>query len=79
MVEKTYELQNFEEQGKWLQKNYERLRKKYYNQFVAIKDKEVFVSGANIKQVIKKVESKGEDPSFILIEYLPKEKFNLVV
>ena len=68
------EINNFEEDSKWFYDNINLLRKrKLSNQFVAIKNKEVIASGKDINLVIKQVQSKGENPSYIVIEYIYPE------
>jgi len=67
-------MNNFEEDSKWLHNNFDLLRKrKLSGQFVAIKNKEVIAQGEDINLVIKQVQEKGEDPSYILIEYIYPE------
>jgi len=67
-------MNSFEEDSKWLYNNLDLLRKrKLSGQFVAIKNKEVIAQGKDINLVIKQVEKKGENPSYILIEYIYPE------
>jgi len=67
-------MNSFEEDSKWLYNNLDLLRKrKLSGQFVAIKNKEVIAQGEDINLVIKQVEKSGENPSYILIEYIYPE------
>jgi len=67
-------MNSFEEDSKWFYNNLDLLRKrKLSGQFVAIKNKEVIAQGEDINLVIKQVEKKGENPSYILIEYIYPE------
>ena len=67
-------MNSFEEDSKWLYNNLDLLRKrKLSGQFVAIKNKEVIAQGKDINLVIKQVEKSGENPSYILIEYIYPE------
>ena len=67
-------MNNFEEDSKWFYNNLDLLRKrKLSGQFVAIKNKEVIAQGEDINLVIKQVEKSGENPSYILIEYIYPE------
>ena len=67
-------INNFEEDSKWFYNNLDLLRKrKLSGQFVAIKNKEVIAQGEDINLVIKQVEKSGENPSYILIEYIYPE------
>ena len=71
MLEK---INNFEKDSKWFYNSFDSLQKKKFSgQFVAIKNKEVIASGKDINLVIKQVENKGENPSYIVIEYIYPE------
>ena len=68
-------IDEFEKDSKWFYENIDSLReKKYTGKFVAIKNKEVIASDDNLKTVVINIEKLGENPSYILIEFVyPKE------
>lgn len=68
------EINEFESDSEWFYKNVDLLRRKrLVGKFVAIKNKEVIASGDNISIVIKMVEGKGENPAYVVIEYVYPE------
>jgi len=65
------EISEFEEDSKWFYENADLLRKnKLVGKFVAIKNKEVIASDTELNKVVEEVESKGKNPSYIVIEYV---------
>ncbi len=64
-------LNNFEKDSKWFHENINKLREKgFTNQFVAIKNAIPIASGKDIDVVIKKIEEKKQNPSYIFIEFV---------
>ena len=68
------EISEFESDSKWFYENTPLLiKRKLVCKFVAIKNKEVIASGENFNLVVKEVEQKGENPAYIVIEYVYPE------
>ena len=68
------EMEEFEQDSKWFYENIDLLRKKKLTgKFVAIKDKEIMVADNNLEDVIKFLEQKGENPSYLVIEFVYPE------
>lgn len=73
-------LKNFEKDSAWFHKNIELLRKRgFTGKFVAIKGSKPLASGKNIDVVIKDIEKKGENPSFIFVEFVHPEGYTLLL
>lgn len=73
-------LKNFEKDSKWFHENINKLRKEgFTGKFVAIKNSKPLTSGENIDIVIKGIEKKGENPSYIFIEFVHPEGFTLIL
>jgi hypothetical protein len=73
-------LKNFEKDSKWFHENINKLRKEgFTGKFVAIKGAKPLTSGKNIDIVISKIEEKGENPSYIFIEFVHPEGFTLIL
>ncbi|MFH1325835.1 MAG: DUF5678 domain-containing protein [archaeon] len=73
-------LENFERDSKWFHENINKLRKEGFTEkFVAIKNSEPIASGRDVNAVISEVEKKGENPSFIFVEYVYPEGFTLIL
>ena len=67
-------MEEFEQDSKWFYENIDLLRKKKLTgKFVAIKDKEIMVADNNLEDVIKFLEQKGENPSYLVIEFVYPE------
>lgn len=78
MNEQTLQLSermnDFETDSNWFYKNMDLLRKKgFVGQFVAIKKEEIIASGKDFSLVVKEVESKGENPAYLVIEFVYPE------
>ena len=73
-------LRNFERDSRWFHENINELRGMGFNKkFVAIKNSKPLASGENIEIVIKEIEGKGEDPSYVFIEFVHPEGFTLIL
>ena len=71
-------LNRFEKDSSWFHKHIEMLRKEgFEGKFVAIKDEKLITSGKEMDGVIKTVESKGENPAYIFIEFVHPRGFTL--
>ena len=73
-------LKGFEQDSKWFHENINKLRVEgFTGNFVAVKDAKPIASGKDIDIVIKNVENKGENPSYIFIEFVHPEGFTLIL
>ncbi|MBS3077354.1 hypothetical protein J4233_03715 [Candidatus Pacearchaeota archaeon] len=66
-------MEEFEGDSKWFYKNIDSLRKENSGKYVAIKDKKIIASGKDIEIVVEMVEKKGENPAYIVMEFLYPE------
>ena len=64
------EIDQFREDYSYLNKSYSRLKRKYANEFVAIKNKRVIAHGSDLHEVIKKVSEKKYDPALTVIDFI---------
>lgn len=74
MVSIKSELVSFQNDVVFFDKNYEELKKKFSNKFVAIKNEDVVASGKQIDKVMKQIKQKKLNPSLIFIEFIHKNK-----
>jgi len=73
-------LKDFEKDSQWFHNHINKLREEgFTGKFVAIKNSKPLASGKDIDIVIKTIEEKGEDPSFIFIEFVHPEGFTLIL
>jgi hypothetical protein len=73
-------LKDFEKDSQWFHNNINKLRKEgFTGKFVAIKNSKPLASGKDIDIVIENIEKKGENPSFVFIEFVHPEGFTLIL
>ena len=63
----------------WLSKNFSDLKKKYPKKFVAIKDRNVVLASSELETLIKLLKEKFGNPNDYLIDFIPDDKYILVV
>jgi len=77
MTEQAFQprgMEDFEKDSEWFYKNIDLLRKQsLIGKFVAIKDKKVIASDKEINVVVSTIEKQGENPSYVLIEFVYPE------
>ena len=54
---------------KWIHKQYDNLKEKYDNQYVAIKDRKILDKDTNLDRLVKRLDIRNYDES-IAIEYI---------
>jgi hypothetical protein len=73
------EFREFEKNMKWFQKNYERLRELYSGQYVAVKDDAVVKANEDVRVLIKELREEHKDIGAFVVEYVSKEKIELIL
>jgi len=63
----------------WLSKNFSDLKKKYPKKFVAIKNQNVVGYSSELETLIKLLKEKFGNPNDYLIDFIPDDKYILVV
>lgn len=63
----------------WFSKNFSNLKKKYPKKFVAIKNQNVVLTASKLEVLIKILKEKFGNPNDYLIDFIPDEKYILVV
>ena len=63
----------------WFSKNFPELKKKYPKKFVAIKDQNVVIASSKLETLIKILKKKFGNPNDYLIDFIPDDKYILVV
>ena len=63
----------------WFSKNFSDIKKKYPKKFVAIKDQNVVISASKLETLIKLLKEKFGNPNDFLIDFVPDDKYVLVV
>ena len=78
-MQDTQIITNYENDIKWFKSHADEIRKEFKNKFVAIKDSKILDSDADVDILIKKLNKKGTDPSFVLIEFMPEKEMKLIL
>lgn len=73
------EFRAFEKNMKWFQDNYEKLREQYAGQYVAINKGKVVMHGENAKALIEKLREEYGDIGAFVVEFVSKEKIELIL
>ena len=73
-------LRDFERDSEWFHKNVNKLREDgFEGKFVAVKNSKTFASDKNVDLLINEIEKKGENPSYVFIEFVHPEGFTLIL
>lgn len=63
----------------WFSNNFSDIKKKYPKKFVAVKDQNVVVAASKLETLIKLLKEKFGNPNDFLIDFVPDDKYILVV
>lgn len=79
-MEIAQELREFEENMDWLNKHYEKLKKEYPENYVAVFNRKVVDHDSNLNTLMKRIETNypGQD-SKIAVKYVTAKKIELIL
>jgi len=63
----------------WFSKNFSDIKKKYPKKFVAIKDQNIVIAASKLDTLINLLKEKFGNPNDFLIDFVPDDKYILVV
>jgi len=63
----------------WFSNNFSDIKKKYPKKFVAIKNQNIVLSSSKLETLIKLLKDKFGNPNDFLIDFVPDDKYILVV
>ena len=73
-------LLNYEDNTKWLSNNYERLKKKFNDEWVAVLDKTVIDHGPDLAKLVKRLKQQHSNVyNQIAVEYITTKELNLIL
>ena len=73
-------LKRFKEDSGWFHENIDKLRmENFTGKFVAIKDSKPIASGEDFEKMLQELENKGENPSYLFIEFVHPAGFTLIL
>ncbi|MCW4000435.1 MAG: DUF5678 domain-containing protein [Candidatus Bathyarchaeota archaeon] len=72
-------LSNFRENNRWISENYEQLKKRYDNQWVAALNSAVVDHDSDLKKLVKRLKAKHQGVyNQIAVEYVTSEETDLI-
>ena len=73
-------LSDFEANAKWLRKNYDKLKKKFNNEWVAVLDETVLDHDTDLERLVKRLKSKHNKVyNQIAVEFVTTEELDLIL
>lgn len=73
-------LLNYEDSAKWLSKNYDRLKEKFNDEWVAVLDKTVIDHDPDLAKLVKRLKQHHSNVyNQIAVEYVTTEELNLIL
>jgi hypothetical protein len=73
-------LLNYEDNAKWLSKNYARLKKKFNDEWVAVLDKKVIDHDADLAKLVNRLKQQRWNVyNQIAVEYVATKELNLIL
>ena len=72
-------LRNYTSDVEWVVLSREGLRAKYGNQYVAIRNKEIIESDADLRKLLKKIRERHEGAEDISIDFINSERVKVLV
>jgi len=64
---------------KWFQDNYDKLKKEYGDEYVAVDNGNVLMHDKDARSLIKTLKKQYKDIGAIVIEFVSKEKMDLIL
>ena len=73
-------LLNYEDNAKWLSKNYAKLKDKFNDEWVAVLDKTVIDHDSDLVKLVKRLKQQhSKDYNKIAVEYVTDKELNLIL
>lgn len=73
------ELHKFDKNMKWFQDNYEKLRELYAEEYVAVYNEKVVMHNKDVRTLIAQLRKRYKDIGAVVIEFVSKEKYELIL
>lgn len=78
MENETTTLEMLDNDSQWVTENYDKLRK-YEGKVIAIKNKKIIDISDTLENLLKKLEKRKENSSFLLIEAIPPKGVSFIL
>ena len=77
--ERKEQFKRFEKNVDWFQSNYDELKQKYKDEYVAIDNQEVLGHGPDLERLIEEMRRKHKDLGPFVVEFLTEKKLQLIL
>ena len=72
MSDELQVIMDFEKDNNYLRKHFKEYQERYGGQYVAVFKEKLIAVDPELNKNIEKIKEQGIDPSFVLIEFIPK-------
>jgi hypothetical protein len=79
MSRQKKEFRVFEKNTKWFQDNYEKLREQFSGEYVAVNNSQVVMHDKDARTLINKLRQQYDDVGVFVVEFVSKEKVELIL
>lgn len=79
LVEELKELRKFDRDLAWFQRNYERLKRQYKGEYVAVKDRQIADHDKDATALLQRMKAKYGDTSSLVVEYISDRRVEYVL
>jgi len=67
------------EDSMWVSEEYDELQRKYEGKILAVKNKNVICDADTMEELLNKLDEKGENAGFLLIETIPPKNISFIL
>ena len=63
----------------WIKEHYEELRAKHAGEVFVVRDEQLVATSKNILELLKEIEKKGENPTFLVMDSIPPKGLSFIL
>ena len=79
LTEEIRKLRKFDEDLEWFQRNYEKLKKEYKGEYVAVKNRKIIDHDKDARMLLGRLKQKYNNISSLVVEYISEHKVEYVL
>ena len=69
----------FEEDGEWIDANFDKIQERYGNRFIAVKNRTIIIDAEKLESIIDELKSKGVSLDDVLIQFVHGKDFSFLL
>lgn len=69
----------FEEDGEWIDANFDKIQERYRNRFIAVKNRTIIIDAEKLESIIDELKSKGVGLDDVLIQFVHGKDFSFLL